>query len=72
MLIRKKAVRVLTHLGFVLKRQRGSHLIMQHPDGRTTVVPIHSDEDIQRGLLMAIIHDIGIEKDEFISLLNQV
>lgn len=45
---------------------------MQHPDGRTTVVPIHSDEDIQRGLLMAIIHDIGIEKDEFISLLNQV
>lgn len=66
----RKVVKVLTSPGFVCTRQRGSHLIMQHPDGRTTVAPVHSGEDIQRGLMRTIISDVGFDKDSFISLLN--
>ncbi|NLG05527.1 MAG: addiction module toxin, HicA family, partial [Clostridia bacterium] len=57
----KKVVKVLTTLGFICTRQRGSHMIMQHPDGRTTVIPFHSGEDIHKGLLRSIINDIGFD-----------
>ncbi|PWR73676.1 type II toxin-antitoxin system HicA family toxin [Methanospirillum lacunae] len=66
----RKVVRVLSDLGFSCTRKRGSHLIMQHPDGRTTVIPFHSGEEIQRGLLRSIINDVGIDKDVFVSLLQ--
>ncbi len=41
---------------------------MQHPDGRTTVVPNHPGETIDRGLLRKIIGDAGMEPDEFMEL----
>ena len=43
--------KVLKRLGFELIRQEGSHMFFRHPDGRTTVVPNHSGENIGRGLL---------------------
>jgi len=39
-------VKVLHSLGFREIRQKGSHLVMQHPDGRITVVPVHPGEDM--------------------------
>jgi len=39
---------------------------MQHPDGRTTVVPIHPGEDIGRGLFRKIIRDAHVDEDEFL------
>jgi predicted RNA binding protein YcfA (HicA-like mRNA interferase family) len=38
--------RLLTHLGFGLVRQRGSHAQYRHPDGRGTTVPMHKGRDI--------------------------
>jgi predicted RNA binding protein YcfA (HicA-like mRNA interferase family) len=35
----KNIVDVLKRLGFEAKRQKGSHIFLQHPDGRATVVP---------------------------------
>jgi len=40
--------------GFVSVRQKGSHRFYRHPDGRTTVVPIHANRDISRGLLVSL------------------
>ncbi len=40
---------------------------MEHPDGRTTVVPIHPGEDIGRGLLRKIIRDAQVDEDEFLA-----
>ncbi len=37
----KELLKVLHKLGFILKRQRGSHAILQHPDGRMIVLPMH-------------------------------
>ena len=56
-------------LGFEVTRQRGSHIRMQHEDGRATTIPIHSNKDIPRGLLRKIIReDIKISLEEFQAL----
>lgn len=39
-----KVVKALSKLGFEIARQKGSHLVMKHPDGRVTVVPIHGEK----------------------------
>ena len=44
--------------------------MMKHPDGRSTVVPIHGGETIGVGLLSKIQKDIGIDREAFIGLLG--
>jgi len=63
----KEASRVLDKLGFKLKRQEGSHMFFEHKDGRTTLIPNHGGEDIDRGLLNKIVkHDLKISREEFL------
>ena len=55
-------------LGFREVRQKGSHLFMEHPDGRTTVIPIH--DEIKVSLLTKIIkEDLKMGKEAFEKLL---
>lgn len=59
--------KVLKKLGFEFKRQDGSHMFFEHADGRTTVIPNHPGEDIDRGLLNKIVkHDLQISREEFL------
>jgi len=51
----KKLLKILTKMGFVVVRINGSHHRLKHPDGRATVVPVHSNKDIPKGLLRSII-----------------
>ncbi|PIZ01137.1 hypothetical protein COY62_00195, partial [bacterium (Candidatus Howlettbacteria) CG_4_10_14_0_8_um_filter_40_9] len=53
----------LSKLGFFESRQKGSHLIMKHPDGRMTVIPLHSNKEIPKGTLSAILRDIKVSPD---------
>lgn len=62
-------VRVLNSLGFSVLRQKGSHMMFGHPDGRFTLVPNHGGEDIGRGLLRKILREIEVTPDEFMNLL---
>ena len=63
--------KILKKLGFEFKRQQGSHMFFEHPDGRTTVVPNHPNEDIDRGLLNKIIkHDLQISREEFLMFIK--
>ena len=50
--------------GFVNIRQRGSHRFYKHPDGRTTVVPMHAT-DLDRTLIRKILKDIDMSIDEY-------
>ena len=60
--------KILNKIGFELVRQKGSHAFFQHSDGRTTVVPNHPDEEIDRGLLNKIVkHDLGMTREEFMN-----
>ena len=63
-------IRALERAGFAVIRIRGSHHILLHPDGRTTVVPCHAGETIGPGLMSKVLRDCGWDKDKFRSLLN--
>lgn len=58
-------IKILKKIGFVEKRQKGSHLFLSHQDGRTTVVPIHPSKSIGIGLLHSILHDAKLSPEEF-------
>ena len=66
----KEVCQVLEKLGFEPIRQRGSHRYFKHPDGRATVVPIHSGRHIGRGLLKRIINEVQINREEFIKIIK--
>ncbi|MBI2327434.1 type II toxin-antitoxin system HicA family toxin [Candidatus Curtissbacteria bacterium] len=46
-------------------RQSGSHVRLEHADGRKTSVPVHSGENVRIGLLRKILRDVNISRDEF-------
>ena len=67
LLTAKELSKVLERLGFNFKRQEGSHMFFENPDGRTTVIPNHPGEEIDRGLLNKIVkHDLKIERQDFL------
>jgi len=61
----REVLGALRHAGFVVLRVKGSHHFLQHPDGRRTVVPIHSGETIGPGLLNKILKNVEVEIEEF-------
>ncbi|HZF01145.1 MAG TPA: type II toxin-antitoxin system HicA family toxin [Methylomirabilota bacterium] len=61
----REVLAALRRAGFVVLRVKGSHHFLQHPDGRRTVVPIHSGEIIGPGLLNKILKDVAVELEEF-------
>jgi predicted RNA binding protein YcfA (HicA-like mRNA interferase family) len=63
-------IKALKRIGFQPVRQKGSHLIMKHPNGRSTVIPVNPGEELGRGILMEIISDVGLSKKEFLELLD--
>jgi len=67
----KDIISILKKLGFEIKRQKGSHVFLQHPDGRATVVPIHYGETIGPGLMAKILRDLNMTKEEFYQLLRE-
>ena len=59
----------LAQAGFQQVRQKGSHIRLRHPDGRTVTVPAHGPHDIGRGLLRKILRDAEVTPDESLELL---
>jgi len=65
----KKLCKILEKLGFTKIRQKGSHAFYKHPDGRCTEVPLHSGENIGIGLLIEILKDIELSREDYEKLL---
>ncbi len=62
-------VRAFERMGFAVVSQRGSHIKMKHPDGRTTVIPNH--KQIKTGTLKkGILNPLGISVAELIKHLK--
>ncbi len=61
----REVIAALRRAGFTVLRVRGSHHFLQHPDGRRTVVPVHSGEIIGPGLLNKILKDAEVDVEEF-------
>ncbi|HKP51385.1 MAG TPA: type II toxin-antitoxin system HicA family toxin [Chloroflexia bacterium] len=56
---------LLLKLGFIVIRQKGSHVFYRHPDGRTTTVPNHGNRDLARPLIREILREIEITPEQF-------
>ncbi|MCX7109854.1 MAG: type II toxin-antitoxin system HicA family toxin [Proteobacteria bacterium] len=65
----KQLIAALALVGFKVVRTKGSHHFLRHFDGRTTVVPVHANETIGPGLLLQILRDCEMSKDNLIGLL---
>jgi predicted RNA binding protein YcfA (HicA-like mRNA interferase family) len=67
----RSLVKALKRVGFVERRQKGSHLIMvRESDGRQTIVPMHLGRDIPIGTLHGILRDADLSAEEFERLLK--
>jgi predicted RNA binding protein YcfA (HicA-like mRNA interferase family) len=62
-------ISALGRAGFEVVRVRGSHHFLQHPDGRSTVIPVHSGETIGPGLLTKILRDVELQREQLVELL---
>lgn len=63
-----ECVKALKQLGFVVTRQRGSHIILVREEPKTSItVPDHKELD--RGTLRAIIRQADLTVDELVELL---
>jgi len=68
----KDVIKVLKKLGYIEKRQTGSHKIFLNPLKKKIItVPIHN-KDLKVGLIRAIIRELEITKNEFLKLLKKI
>jgi predicted RNA binding protein YcfA (HicA-like mRNA interferase family) len=63
-----EAIRALERLGFVVVRQRGSHVMLRRGSAGC-VVPLH--REIKRGTLGGILRQAGVEAESFIAALSR-
>lgn len=69
----KKLIRFLKKQGFREDRQSGSHLTLKRSsDNKIITVPVHTEQDIGKGLLKKILTDAGYTVDEFNRLRNRI
>ena len=62
-----EAVRALEYLGFVVARQRGSHIVMRK-GSQGCVVPNH--KEIKIGTLGGVLKQAGVSAEDFITALK--
>jgi len=60
----RQVLSALQRLGFLEIHRKGSHVKMEHPDGRRIVFPFHAEVD--RYTLKGALRDGGIELDDFL------
>ncbi len=63
----KEVVKALGKAGFRPVRQRGSHIILEGPKGKFTVVPRH--DEVAPTTLMKILAEAGLTREQFQELL---
>lgn len=67
----REVIKKFQKFGYVIDRQRGSHVILYHPTLRKRLtIPLHV-KDLPKGTLLAIIKQAGLSKEEFIKLLKK-
>ncbi len=61
------AIRALERIGFVVVRQRGSHVVMRK-DSMGCVIPNH--KELKSGTLVGLLRQAGVSMEEFIDALE--
>jgi predicted RNA binding protein YcfA (HicA-like mRNA interferase family) len=66
----RELIAALKRADFEVVRVKGSHHFLRHPDGRCTVIPVHSGEVIGSGLLNKILNDIEFTDEDLLRILK--
>ena len=61
----KQMIKILTQIGFKFQHQKGSHAVFKHEAGKTTTVPIHPGENLDRSMVRKILRDVDITPEEY-------
>ena len=61
----RQILAALQRLGFVEIHRKGTHVKMEHPDGRRIVFPFHNEVD--RFTLKGALRDATVEVEEFLN-----
>jgi predicted RNA binding protein YcfA (HicA-like mRNA interferase family) len=64
--------KVLFGLGFEKVRQKGSHVLYRHPDGRTTTIPFHKGRAVARPRLHEILREIQLTPEMLLDALKNL
>ena len=64
----RQVLSALERLGFAETHRKGSHVKMQHADGRRIVFPFH--DEVDRFTLKGALRDADIALDEFLNCVN--
>ena len=65
----KELIAALQTIGFYVVRQKGSHVRMKHADNRVVSIPVHARKTLGKGLILKILRDADLTKDQLIALL---
>ena len=68
----QRVVRALEKANFIVRRQKGSHVILTHSQdlSRRVVIPLHDSKTIKPGTLRAILKGASISIEDFKELLK--
>ncbi len=61
----RQVLAALQRLGFIELHRRGSHVKLEHPDGRRMVFPFH--DEVDRRTLKGALQDASVNLDEFLA-----
>ncbi len=68
----RRFCKILEKLGFKKIHGKGSHIRFKHSDGRRTVIPVHGNENLGKGLLRTILNQIDLTKEEYEELRRKI
>jgi len=66
----QKLIKILSTNGFHVVRQRSSHVQMKNSKGQLVTVPVHAGKDVSVGIILKILRDAEISREEFTKLLK--
>jgi len=62
-------IKALSKIEFSVVRVKGSHHRIEHADGRKTTIPVHGKETLGPGILLKILRDLDMNRDDLLKLL---
>jgi len=62
-------IKALGKAGFSVSRVKGSHHRLEHLDGRKTTVAVHDKETLGPGILLKILRNLEMTRDDLRELL---
>ncbi|MBI3332011.1 type II toxin-antitoxin system HicA family toxin [Candidatus Peregrinibacteria bacterium] len=64
-------LKVLQRHGFLLLRQKGSHVFVESANGKCgTTIPIYRGEELGKGLLKSILNDLDLDTEDLDIMLH--